>query len=277
MRWRRLSPDAPAIIGYAARRSHHLVDVAACPQLEPALEAALGEIRAVLGKTLGGAGEIELLLGREGAIHIVLEGHDAPACADAAAALVGKAGILGVVLRSAAATVTLGVDLIDLGDGGDTAPFLAAADLFAQVSAPGNDALRRLVLAAAGPLSGLRVLELYAGSGNFTRDLAGEAAHVVAVEDAPAPPRSPRATSPPPASPNASSGVPGPAEDALAADEHFDVVVVDPPRAGLRASASPRGSRPSGRARAWSTCRATLRLLPVISRSSPPPATASPA
>jgi 23S rRNA (uracil1939-C5)-methyltransferase len=199
-------------IGYLARRSHRLVDVDRCPQLEPALEAALVALR---GLRFEGSGEIELLLGGRGDVHAVL-----PAVAGAAER-VGVAGIAGVI----AGGVIHGADRIDLAD--DPEPFWSRADVFAQASATGNLALRRLVLEAAGPLAGRRVLELFAGSGNFTRDLAREA-EVVAVEESAAAVELARANL-------AARGLRAELRSGPAAvpDRHFDLIVVDPPRAGL--------------------------------------------
>jgi 23S rRNA (uracil1939-C5)-methyltransferase len=187
LRWRR------GLLGYTERRSHRLIDVPACPQLEPGLEAALVDVRATLLPTLEGAGELSLLLGEGGA-------------------------------------VSVGAQEIDLGD--DDVPFLARADVFAQVSAPGNAALRRLVLEAAGPLQGARVLELHAGSGNFTRDLAKGAAHLIAVEEAPeacALARRNLAARGLTVDVRAESAV----KVATTVPGPFDVIVVDPPRTGL--------------------------------------------
>jgi 23S rRNA (uracil1939-C5)-methyltransferase len=197
-------------VGYLARRSHELVDVDTCPQLEPSVDAALAAIR---GVALAGAGDIELLVTRRGEVHVAVDGPEVRA-ADLAP-LLGRAGIVGIGARGE----TLGAAEVDLGDG--DAPFWATADAFAQASAAGNDLLRALVREAAGPTAGARVLELYAGSGNFTRDFVG--ADVVAVEEsAAAAARLPR---------NARADVR--AEPAHVPAGPFDVVVVDPPRTGL--------------------------------------------
>ena len=177
LRWR------GGVLGYAARRSHKLIDVPTCPQLEPPLEAALQRLRAGLMGALPASGELSLLLGGGGAVHAVLTGRGVRAAAEAARTLVGEA-IAGIVLRDDEGVLTVGSGAIDLGDDEGGAPFWARADVFAQVSAAGNMVLRRLVREAAAPLQGSRVLELHAGSGNFTRDLAAEAAELVAVEEA---------------------------------------------------------------------------------------------
>jgi 23S rRNA (uracil1939-C5)-methyltransferase len=225
------------VLGIVARRSHVVVDVDRCLQLEPRLEAALAALRAVLLPRLGGgSGELELLVGGQGAVHVVIHGPPAAAAETAeiaetraaAATLVGRAGIAGIDV----AGVDVGAPRIDLADD-DGVPFWSRADVFAQASAPGNLALRALVREAAGELGGTSVLELHAGSGNFTRDLAAGAAQVVAVEQAG------------PATallgPNLAARslaaqvtiVTAPVAEALAGAGRPGLIVVDPPRTGL--------------------------------------------
>jgi 23S rRNA (uracil1939-C5)-methyltransferase len=213
-------------IGYTRHRSHELVDVASCPQLEEPLDRALAAVRAALLGELDGAGEIELLLTRSKTVHVALAGPHVAALRGAAERLLGQAAIQGVLVGD----VVLGADRVDLGDG--DRPFWARADLFAQASAPGNDLLRALVREAAGSLEGRRVLELFAGSGNFTRDLLAAGADVVAVEES-----APAAAL---AAENLAGWVDrltlvGRAAEPLPdeADATFDLVVVDPPRTGL--------------------------------------------
>jgi 23S rRNA (uracil1939-C5)-methyltransferase len=199
-------------VGFQSRRSHAVVDVDHCLALAPALDAALQEARRTLGRRLGEDGAISGLA-RDGAVELALHagaGADRQGLATAAAALVGRAGIVRVTIDD---------------------PRAPAAG-FAQANAAQNDVLRRLV-AEAGAARGRRVLELYAGDGNFTRDLLGVAAGGVAVEgDAPAAMRL-RALVAAEPSWQALAEPAGRAVDRLArAGERFDVVVLDPPRAG---------------------------------------------
>jgi 23S rRNA (uracil1939-C5)-methyltransferase len=216
LRWR------AGTLGYTKQRSHMLVDAPACLQLEPALEAALAAVRAALAGRLDGSGELQLLLARAGAVHVALDGPGVAALRPAAEALVGQAGIAGVLLGGE----VIGAERVDLGD--DSAPFWARADVFAQASAPGNDVLRALVREAAGDVRGARVLELFAGSGNFTRDLAAAGAEVVAIEE------SPVAL----ALAEVNLSARGLAADlrlgpASVPEGAFDCILVDPPRTGL--------------------------------------------
>jgi 23S rRNA (uracil1939-C5)-methyltransferase len=210
-------------LGYRARRSHRLVAVDACPQIEAPLEAALGPVREVLAASRGDVGEVSLLATARGEVHVAVSARGVDA-----AALVGRAGIVGVATPDGVA----GATEVDLGD--DAGPFWARADVFAQVSAAGNQVLRRLVVegvAGASPRD-RPLLELYAGSGNFTRDLVALGARVTAVEEAP-----PAAALLPRNVPGVAAVLCEPAEAALARlGAGFPVVVLDPPRTGLSPS-----------------------------------------
>jgi 23S rRNA (uracil1939-C5)-methyltransferase len=110
-----------------------------------------------------------------------------------------------------------------------------AAGGFQQANWAQNDRLRALVREAArdalGGAPGRRVLELYAGAGNFTRDLVTLAPSGVAVESDREAARRLRTLVP--------AGWTARAESAervvrqfAAAGQRFDLVVLDPPRAG---------------------------------------------
>lgn len=113
----------------------------------------------------------------------------------------------------------------DLADPGEP-PFRVEAEVFAQVSDAADRAVRRAVVEHA---RGARVLELFAGAGNFTRLLTA-AADVTAVEADPRALALLRQNAPDARAWEAR------ADDALSdlirAGERFDTVVLDPPRAG---------------------------------------------
>lgn len=215
LHWFRPRGAAAAIVGFMAPRSSRVTRVDACPQIEPALEAVLPALHRVLAPGLHKRGDIELVLGEGGAVHVAVHG---PSSAAAAQALLGQAGITGV----RAGKRHFGARSVAL-EGGDE----GRADWFAQASSAGNAALRALVLEAAAPLDGARVLELYAGSGNFTRGLAGRAREVVAVD-----------TQPPAGDIERVRWRRGDAGRVTATlaerGEAFDLVVLDPPRSGAR-------------------------------------------
>ncbi|MBZ0237526.1 MAG: class I SAM-dependent RNA methyltransferase, partial [Deltaproteobacteria bacterium] len=118
----------------------------------------------------------------------------------------------------------------------------ARGDTFAQASRAGNDALRALVREAVSPRSGERVLELYAGSGNFTRDLLAAGAQVTASDSHPPPVLRLPLASLGVAQDERGSGaarflVGGAAavtRDLVGRGDRFDAVLLDPPRTGAR-------------------------------------------
>src|SRR5262249_25586703 len=101
-------------------------------------------------------------------------------------------------------------------------PGLAAGPRdFAQASAAGNAALIAIAREALGPGPG-RLLELYAGGGNFTRGFAADGWDVVPTDLA-------RPAAPPP------RFEAGPVERVLGRVRGpFDAIALDPPRAGAR-------------------------------------------
>jgi 23S rRNA (uracil1939-C5)-methyltransferase len=201
-------------VGYRARRSHAILDVPSCPLLAPALDRALPALRS---RAAG--------LPSESEIHLLLGGA---ATGDVVA---GNAGIEGFRIEpdEAGALSSVAVDRANVDEwpdvsepGGRRLPI--PPDGFAQVSRAANAALVRAVADAVGPRPG-RVLELFAGSGNFTRLLVGRADAVLASDgDLAAIARGRRNV------PEAQW------KDAAALNPTVlpvDTVVVDPPREGL--------------------------------------------
>jgi 23S rRNA (uracil1939-C5)-methyltransferase len=198
-------------LGFAARRSHEIVDVETCPALEPALDAALRRARASL--KLREEGTLAGLVAADGRVHLAVTGL----AEGDARALVGEAGIAGIAVENR----SFGARELDLGEG-----LRGAAGGFQQANRAQNDVLRALVREAVAAARPSKILELYAGAGNFTRDLLPLAAEGVAVEgDREAAARLASLV----------AGNPGwrvvraRAEDGLTP---ADVVVLDPPRAG---------------------------------------------
>jgi 23S rRNA (uracil1939-C5)-methyltransferase len=180
-------------VGFRAWGSHAVIDVPACPLLGPALAEALPKVRAEARSAPPGT-EVALQAGRDGV-----------------AALVGARPVdLG------------GPEAPDLAEPGSP-PLRVPPGAFAQVGAAANAALVTAVMEAVGESPG-PVLELHAGSGNFTRHLVARAPTVTASDaDRAAVERGRRQ-------------VPGadwrgsPPWPSL---PPFDTVLVDPPREGL--------------------------------------------
>jgi len=217
----RLHGTREGALAFSARRSHALVTVRECPQLSPRLSAVLGAVASWKGdlRRLVADTTWDLQAGQEG-VHVALT---RPArsrtdeAADAARVLEALAGAGVVGVRCGAAVA--GASDVDVSEPGGP-PLRLPAGAFAQVSAASHAALVDAVLAGVGPTPG-RVLELYAGSGNFTRHLLRVADQVLASDgDAAAVARG-RVNAP-----GARWSVPPPP------DARPDTVVLDPPRAG---------------------------------------------
>jgi 23S rRNA (uracil1939-C5)-methyltransferase len=195
-------PPAPRPAGRAVGvPTPRLAALEGCPQLEPALDAALAEVCAEAPPD----GELALMIAHDGRIAVASE-----RAWPGAARLIGRAGIAGVI----AAGVVHGDAVLEIEPGLWGGPWD-----FAQASAAGNAALIATARAALGPGPG-RLLELHAGAGNFTRGFAADGWDVTA-SDAVAPPR------PPP------GFVAMPAREALdrlAGPWH--AIALDPPRTG---------------------------------------------
>jgi 23S rRNA (uracil1939-C5)-methyltransferase len=153
-------PDGRPVVGFRGRRSHEVVDVESCPVLSPAIQAALPAIRA-RARALPPGTEVALQAGREGEIGVVAPGWEPPPAGGASGDMPPDG-------------------LVDVSE--DPArPLRIAPGRFAQVGVAANRALVAAALAQVGEAPG-RLLELFAGSGNFTRHLVLRASRVVATD-----------------------------------------------------------------------------------------------
>ncbi len=189
-------------VGLYELDSHHVIGIDHCPQLEAALDTALAQV----ASSSPPDGELALVVGHAGDVAVAVDRpwRGAPA-------LVGKAAIRGVI----AGGEVHGAPVIEIEPG-----LWGGPRTFAQASAAGNAALIARTREVVGQGPG-RLLELYAGSGNFTRGFIADRWDVLAT-DAVAPERSIGA-----------EHRAGAVKDVLVAlAGPFDVVVLDPPRAG---------------------------------------------
>jgi 23S rRNA (uracil1939-C5)-methyltransferase len=199
--WRRRARfhSANGKLGLFAHGTHDVVPLSRCPQLEPALDAALQ----LLASMSLPDGEVALLLGHRGDIAVGMPEWRA------AESLVGRAGIVGVI----AGVRRVGNPILEIEPGLHGGPWD-----FAQASAAGNAMLVTLARTALGKGPGA-LLELYAGAGNFTRAFTEDGWTVRPSDVAP------------PARPPANFQV-GPVEHVLGSAKHCDAIVLDPPREG---------------------------------------------
>jgi len=214
-------------VGFRARRSHQVVDVERCLLLGDEAGAALTAVRGQ-ATTLPAGTEVDLQVGAEG-VHVAVRSR-APIADERASSVCAawmtttSARIAGtIVAAGAVAPRTCGAQDVDVAEPGSS-PLRIPAGGFAQVGRAANAALVAAVMQAVGDVPG-DVLELYAGSGNFTRHLLSRAGRVVAHDaDGRAVDRGRRNA---PAASWCLGRVPsGPSAAA-------DTVLVDPPREGL--------------------------------------------
>ncbi|HAD04231.1 MAG: 23S rRNA (uracil-5-)-methyltransferase RumA [Desulfuromonadales bacterium GWC2_61_20] len=228
------------VLGFYRRGSHYVEDIVACPLVPDALNELLPGLRAAIAATsvadrvpqidlsIDDAGArravVHVLPGAEQIIAAALE----PVARPAGLALflqIGRKETLLPVCGAAELTITCDEPPLRLayGPGG-----------FAQVNLAQNRSLVAAAMAAAQLQGGERVLDLYCGMGNFSLPLARRCREVVGVEDyAPSIAQATRNA--------AANGLANvrflvrPATGALtqlAAAAPFDVVFLDPPRAG---------------------------------------------
>lgn len=194
-------------LGLYRSASHEILPLSACPQLEPALEAVLALLAEAHRQAPLPDGEVALLVGHQG--HIAI-GVEKPW--KGAAGFLKRPGVVGVH----AGDTSYGNPVIEVEPGLFGSPWD-----FAQASAVGNAQLIALVGKAIGRGPG-KLLELYAGAGNFTRGLIAAGWQVTPTDAAPPP-------QPPPHFYVASADR---AVEKFATQGPFDALVLDPPRAG---------------------------------------------
>lgn len=199
-------------LGFLASRSHRVVDVTECLLLSPPLAAALPFCRRLAQQLVGGD-ELELQAGREG-VHLNLRTKGQPRF------LVLEDPVVGIAVNG---KLRCGLGDVDVAEAG--APLRLPAGGFAQV---GRVANRRLVSAVLDELGRVTpppkvIVELHAGSGNFTRLFPPEVeVHASEVE------RHARA--------RGRINAPAARWWATPPGVHADLVLLDPPREGADAA-----------------------------------------
>lgn len=219
------------VLGYRVHGQSQLVDVQTCAVLTTPLQAALARARELLTPVLVGTGEIDLDSLSETEVHVAVRAESAlePAAYGAAERLAAQPPIAGVALSVAGgAPARYGVSAAARLDA-DGFPLVSNTHGFSQVNAAINERLRALVLELAQP-NDSRVLELYAGHGNFTVGLSAHAQRILAVEGDAAAVEACRANLR--ARDRANAQVLAGDVRTLQLKERYDVLVLDPPRGG---------------------------------------------
>lgn len=231
-------------LGYYAPGSRDLVDIDHCPILRPPLPTLYAAVRARLLPHLDGAGTVRLTAApaaSSGTLALSPEQGASEALARAVADFVAaEPSCHGAVIKRRHRIDRSFGDAFDrLGP--HAVPHPAGA--FVQAHQAGNDALVAAVVDALAPAR--RVLELHAGSGNFTLALAAAGHAVIALERDPA----------------AVAALAREAEQRGVADRvdarcgdaarpprcAVDAALLDPPRRGARDTVRALADRPLGR------------------------------
>jgi 23S rRNA (uracil1939-C5)-methyltransferase len=223
------------VLGYRRARSHHLIDVSACPVLVPRISNRLSQLKRALAPLLGGKREARVAVTEtESGLDILLEGvRPSPA---SLAAFAERASALGVARLSAGAdSITLGgAPEVDLAGAKVKLP----PGAFLQASREAETELVKLVL--EGTKAARRVADLFAGLGTFTFALArAAAADAYEAEETTLASLAEAARRTPKLKP-VRTFVRDLFRSPLSAKEldPYDAVVFDPPRAGASAQAA---------------------------------------
>jgi len=226
-------------VGLLAAASHSVVPIDHCLLAEPSVNAAIPAAAALVSALTSQLRRIELnaIAAQSARVVVAAEVEGPFAEADAARIetwLAEFPNVSGMALRGRGWRRSWGAIRTKL-EGEDGPELTVRAPGFTQVNPLGNRALVATVVTAVDPRPGLRVLDLYAGAGNFSLPLRRRGAVVTSVEEdreAAADARS------------SAAGESGPSMRVIAeraervvarlADgaEQFDAVVLDPPRAG---------------------------------------------
>jgi 23S rRNA (uracil1939-C5)-methyltransferase len=242
----RRAADGSFALGFFGQRSHEIIDGHRCPVLEPTLDWAIQQVRRWAehlpeeGTVHGLSNGVEVVLGLPGVRHTpeleaaIREVIDASIAA-AEQRPEGEVPVLvGVQLRGGRERVGVGRTWLELDGDGPLPPVVQGPFTFSQAQSEQNAALVEHVVAMARPAE-RRVLELHAGVGNFTRALARSAKRVWTVDgDREAVANLQRTVERWGLSVNVKRGQAETVLHKLAAGERrYDVVVCDPPRAGI--------------------------------------------
>jgi len=228
-----------ARVGYFAPGTHRVVDAASCEAVAPSTRAGFSEIRDAIAESGIAASELAILEDLPGTRRLFRLTESGPAGGASGEARLAErllSGFDGVLLRSAEGTVRLdrGRRRLALEVGGRR--FLVSVDAFFQGNRHLVGSLMADVRDEAGRVPAGTALDAFGGAGLFAGALLDAGHEVTSVErdlEASEDARATRAEWPDGGRWTAKAATI--AEFLHADDREFDVVVVDPPRAGLGA------------------------------------------
>jgi 23S rRNA (uracil1939-C5)-methyltransferase len=176
----RLKVGAKGALGFFEHVSNRLVEVDRCLVAtdELSLNAASGLSRALPGR----CDEIEIVKARGGQVLIAhLRGRPQPEDLKRAGKTLAASGIKGILLRAGSDRVALG----DVSIAVELEPGMclhADADAFSQVNHECNRVLIESVMYQVAIESGVAILDLFCGAGNFSLPAAKRGARVLGVD-----------------------------------------------------------------------------------------------
>jgi len=231
----RSGSDGPAL-GFFRTASHDIVPVEQCPLLHDSLNKLLPLLAKILARhprVFRKVADISLstdFAGRQ--VRVAMSGRtpDAVLPAEAAQHLAARAARKGIEIFFAGA----GERPLALGD--EESSLLVTGTTFTQVNLRQNRRLVEEVVSLAAAVEGESVLDLYCGIGNFTFPLAGRGASVLGIDMGGPSIRCARGNARRLDSPvEFRRGEAEPSVVRLAQEERrFDLVVLNPPRAGAK-------------------------------------------
>lgn len=224
-------------VGFYEAASHDLIEIDHCLLASDAADRGIG-FAADLVRTLPDAvRRVEVLTcerTREILLVAEIEGSQLPGTAPIVEDWLARNPVAGVVLHGRRWRRSWGRDSVSVFPEPDL-ELTASAGAFTQVSPVANRQLVADVLGLSEVASSDRVLDLYAGIGNLTLPLARRANSVVAVEQSPVAAADARTNAARQQLTNIEvrTGTTRAAlRDAVRAREHFNLIVLDPPRSG---------------------------------------------
>jgi 23S rRNA (uracil1939-C5)-methyltransferase len=235
----RFHPAGKGKLGFAGRRSGLVSPIPECLLLEPEVGSLYAAVKDFYAREPEWPGLESLALDTAAAHLRYRVGPPRAARAKAERMLREVRGLRGVVLDGPGAPPLLLGDPVAL----EPAPaepgsrLRTRPDLFAQANRAATPALVELALRLAGDPARGRVLELFSGCGTLTHAFAARAREVVAVESEPASLALARASCEEAGRGNVRfiAGDAARTAQGLAHEGHsFDLVVLDPPRAGAK-------------------------------------------
>lgn len=153
-------------VGYHAARSHDFVGITACEAAHPLLAAHLP--RLLEGGPVPGASSIELRTDGKKVVGVLDKGRPTPA-------MLPSLDHVAVGRKTVRGDARLALEVLGI-------PLRAGPASFFQVNAPGNELLVKRVVDNVVRIAPERVLDLYAGIGNLTLPIARAGFPTAAVE-----------------------------------------------------------------------------------------------